>query len=41
MTTQQLLPIIAELREEFQKEDFSILCTREQEQWVDLKSKLY
>ena len=40
MTTQQLLPIIAELREEFQKEDFSILCTREQEQWVDLKSKL-
>lgn len=40
MTTQQLLPIVAELQEEFQREDFSVLCTREEEQWIDLHSKL-
>ena len=40
MTTQDLLPIIAEQKEEFLSEDFTGLCTREEEQQIDLKSHL-
>ena len=40
MTVQELLPIAAELREEFMQEDFTGICTREEEQQIDLKSKL-
>lgn len=40
MTTQEFIPIIAELREEFEKEDFSYCCSRREEQLIDLKSKL-
>ncbi len=40
MTTQDLLPIIAEQKEEFLSEDFTGLCTREEEQQIDLKSRL-
>lgn len=40
MTVQELLPTIAELREEFLQESFDGLCTREQESQIDLHSKL-
>ncbi len=40
MTVQELLPIVAELREEFLQETFEGICTREQESQIDLQSKL-
>ena len=40
MTTQELMPIIAELRDEFLNEDFTGMCTREEERQIDLNSKL-
>lgn len=40
MTTQELLPIVADQKEEFLNEDFSGICTREEERQVDLKSHL-
>lgn len=40
MTAQELLPIVAELREEFLKENFKGKCTREEEREIDLESKL-
>lgn len=40
MVIQELVPIVEELREEFLEEKFTGLCTREEEQQIDLKSKL-
>ena len=40
MTTEELLPIVAEQREEFLNEDFSTLCFRTEEEQIDLKSRL-
>lgn len=40
MTTQELLPIMAEQKEEFMLEDLSGLCAREEEKLIDLTSKL-
>ena len=40
MTTQELLPIVAEQKEEFLSEDFASLCPREEERQIDLKSHL-
>lgn len=40
MTLQELLPIVAELHEEFLVEDMSGICTRNEESHVDLKSRL-
>lgn len=40
MTTQELLPIMAEQREEFLNEEFIGICAREEEKQIDLKSKL-
>lgn len=40
MTTQELLPIVAEQKEEFLSEDFASFCPREEERQIDLKSHL-
>lgn len=40
MTTQELLPIVAEQKEEFLFEDFASFCPREEERQIDLKSHL-
>ena len=40
MTTQELLPIMAEQKEEFLSEDFASFCPREEERQIDLKSHL-
>lgn len=40
MTTQELLPIMAEQKEEFLSEDFASFCPREAERQIDLKSHL-
>ncbi len=40
MTIQELLPIVAEQKEEFLSEDFAGFCTREEEKQIDLKSHL-
>ena len=40
MTTQELLPIVAEQKEEFLSEDFASFCPREEEKQIDLKSHL-
>lgn len=40
MTTQELLPIVAEQKEEFLAEDFASFCSREEERLIDLKSHL-
>lgn len=40
MTVQELLPIVAEQREEFLHEDFTQLCPRAEEKQIDLNSKL-
>ena len=40
MTTQELLPIVAEQKEEFLSEDFANFCPREEERQIDLKSHL-
>jgi predicted AAA+ superfamily ATPase len=40
MTTQELLPIMAEQKEEFLFEDFASFCPREEERQIDLKSHL-
>ena len=40
MTTQELLPIVAEQKEEFLSEDFASFCPREDERQIDLKSHL-
>lgn len=40
MTTQELLPIVAEQKEEFLSEDFARFCPREEERQIDLKSHL-
>ena len=40
MTKQELLPIVAEQREEFLSEDFSTLCQRVEEKQIDFNSKL-
>ncbi len=40
MTTQELLPIVAEQREEFLQEDFTTKITRAEEKRIDLDSKL-
>ena len=40
MTTQELLPIMAEQKEEFLSEDFASFCPREEEKQIDLKSHL-
>lgn len=40
MTSQDLVPIIADLREEFLRENLSHLCPREKEKEIDLQSKL-
>lgn len=40
MTTQELLPIVAEQREEFLKEDFLHTITRPEETQIDLESRL-
>ena len=40
MTTQELLPIVAEQKEEFLSEDFAGFCPREEERQIDLKSHL-
>ena len=40
MTTQELLPIVAEQKEEFLSEDFASFCPREEERPIDLKSHL-
>ena len=40
MTTQELLPIVAEQKEEFLSDDFASFCPREEERQIDLKSHL-
>ena len=40
MTTQELLPIVAEQKEEFLSEDFASFCPRDEERQIDLKSHL-
>lgn len=40
MTTQELLPIIADQKDEFLNEDFTGICSRDEEKLVDLKSHL-
>lgn len=40
MTTQDFLPIVAEQREEFLNEDMTGLCPRQEEEQINLKSKL-
>ena len=40
MTTQELLPIVAEQKEEFLSGDFASFCPREEERQIDLKSHL-
>lgn len=40
MNTQELLPIVADLRKEFLQENLSGLCTRQEEKQIDLNSKL-
>ncbi len=40
MTTQELLPVVAELQQEFLQENITGLCKREEEEQIDLKSKL-
>lgn len=40
MTTQELLPIVAEQKEEFLSENFASFCPREEERQIDLKSHL-
>ena len=40
MTTQELLPIVAEQKEEFLSADFASFCPREEERQIDLKSHL-
>lgn len=40
MTTQELLPIVAELQQEFLNEEITGLCKRAEEQQIDLNSKL-
>ena len=40
MTTQELLPIIADQKDEFLNEDFTGICSRDEEKLVDLKSRL-
>lgn len=40
MTTQELLPIVAEQKEEFLSEDCASFCPREEERQIDLKSHL-
>lgn len=40
MTTQELLSIVAEQKEEFLSEDFASFCPREEERQIDLKSHL-
>lgn len=40
MTTQELLPVMAELCDEFLQEDFTGVCTRKEEQQISLGSKL-
>ena len=40
MTIQDLLPIVADQREEWQNEDFSQTITRAEEKEIDLESKL-
>ena len=40
MTTQELLPIVAEQKEEFLSDDFASFCPREEEIQIDLKSHL-
>ena len=40
MTTQEFLPVVAELQQEFRNEDITGLCKREEEQQIDLNSKL-
>lgn len=40
MSINELLPIMAELRDEFLQEDFTKICTREKEKQIDLQSRL-
>ncbi|MCR4665630.1 MAG: ATP-binding protein [Paludibacteraceae bacterium] len=40
MTAQELLPIVAEQKEEFLSEDFSPLCPRSEQEQIDLNSRL-
>lgn len=40
MTTQELLPVVAELQQEFLNEEITGLCKRAEEQQIDLNSKL-
>lgn len=40
MTTQELLSIVAEQKDEFLGEDFTGICTRDEEKQIDLKSRL-